>query len=240
MNWFYVCRSLFAEFVCSSSRMTFSYVFFWGVNRLLVRKVLYLPSKIKEVVLFARVVHSYLRFTFFFLSFRKRLVQHCGLHPILSYVRLPYTRFRDKKVSSISFIGFWTYWNRVKNQTLPYSQRSAWMFSTADYYILIGQYIMSIFDFIFGKKKGTFSNQQPVQGRCSTLPVSSNPLNNSRAASSCLEPFTFKSNQHQRYENGFPVLGVQECLRTLSVEKNINGCSGYQLKNGGRLYRSYD
>lgn len=106
------------------------------------------------------------------------------------------------------------------------------MFSTADYYILIGQYIMSIFDFIFGKKKGTFSNQQPVQGRCSTLPVSSNPLNNSRAASSCLEPFTFKSNQHQRYENGFPVLGVQECLRTLSVEKNINGCSGYQLKNG--------
>ena len=29
-----------------------------------------------------------------------------------------------------------------------------------------------------------------------------------------------------------PVMGLQQCLRTVSVEKNINGCSGYDIKPG--------
>lgn len=44
-----------------------------------------------------------------------------------------------------------------------------------------------------------------------------------------MQPFTFKSNCHQRYENGIPVMGLQECIRTISVVKNTNGCPGYKL-----------
>ena len=29
-----------------------------------------------------------------------------------------------------------------------------------------------------------------------------------------------------------PVMGLQQCLRTVSVEKNINGSSGYDIKPG--------
>lgn len=45
-------------------------------------------------------------------------------------------------------------------------------------------------------------------------------------------PFVFQSSSHQRYENNVPVLGLQKCLRTISVEKNINGCRGYRLSPG--------
>lgn len=45
-------------------------------------------------------------------------------------------------------------------------------------------------------------------------------------------PFVFKSTCHQRYENIIPVRGLQQCLRTVSVEKNINGCSGYKINPG--------
>lgn len=44
-----------------------------------------------------------------------------------------------------------------------------------------------------------------------------------------IEPFVYESNIHQRYENGDPVRDLQECLRTISVEKNTNGCPGYKL-----------
>jgi len=47
-----------------------------------------------------------------------------------------------------------------------------------------------------------------------------------------ITPFTFRSNQHQRYENGIPVMGEQNCLRSISVEKNVSGCDGYILRNG--------
>lgn len=47
-----------------------------------------------------------------------------------------------------------------------------------------------------------------------------------------IEPFVYESNIHQRYENGDPVRGLQECLRTISVEKNTNGCPGYKLEPG--------
>ena len=50
--------------------------------------------------------------------------------------------------------------------------------------------------------------------------------------SSTMEPFTFKSNCYQRFENGTPVMGLQECGRTISVVKNTNGCQGYQFDPG--------
>lgn len=47
-----------------------------------------------------------------------------------------------------------------------------------------------------------------------------------------LSNFDFNSNCHQRYENDNPVMGLQICPRFIKIRKNINGCSGYQLKNG--------
>lgn len=47
-----------------------------------------------------------------------------------------------------------------------------------------------------------------------------------RARMMTIEPFVFKSNCHQRYEGAYPKMGLQECLRTVSVVKNTNGCSG--------------
>lgn len=56
-----------------------------------------------------------------------------------------------------------------------------------------------------------------------------------------IQPFTFKSNCHQRYENGQPVMGLQECLRTVSVMKNTNGCPGYKLAPGiGYIVKIYN
>ena len=46
------------------------------------------------------------------------------------------------------------------------------------------------------------------------------------------KPFTFYSDRHQRYENGKPVYGLQQCGRTFTVEKNLNGCDGYIIEPG--------
>lgn len=54
-------------------------------------------------------------------------------------------------------------------------------------------------------------------------------------------PFTFKSTYHQRYENGTPKMGLQKCLRTVTVEKNTNGCRGYKLEPGiGYIVKIYN
>ncbi len=47
-----------------------------------------------------------------------------------------------------------------------------------------------------------------------------------------LSNFDFNSNCHQRYEGGNAVMGLQVCPRYLKIRKNVNGCSGYQLKPG--------
>ena len=52
------------------------------------------------------------------------------------------------------------------------------------------------------------------------------------SSSGTFTPFTFTSNQHLRYENGSPVHGLQNCIRTVSVEVNKNGCNGYKLEPG--------
>lgn len=62
-----------------------------------------------------------------------------------------------------------------------------------------------------------------------------------KEAASSIEPFTFKSNCHQRYENDSPVKGLQECGRTVKVEKNTSGCHGYKLQPGlGYIVKIYN
>ncbi|MFI3297879.1 MAG: hypothetical protein R3Y59_09720 [bacterium] len=54
-------------------------------------------------------------------------------------------------------------------------------------------------------------------------------------------PFVFKSNQHQRYEQGNTVGDEQNCIRTVTVEKNTNGCKGYNLEAGrGYIIKIYN
>ncbi|MBO7566880.1 MAG: hypothetical protein J6T60_07280 [Bacteroidales bacterium] len=47
-----------------------------------------------------------------------------------------------------------------------------------------------------------------------------------------LSNFSFQSDCHQRYENGVPVMGLQECSRLIEIKRNINGCRGYMLDEG--------
>ncbi len=78
---------------------------------------------------------------------------------------------------------------------------------------------MGSFDFLFGKKD-TVANKH---------------------SEATIEPFVFKSNSHQRYENGNPVMGLQHCIRTICVEKNTHGCSGYKLAPGiGYIVKIYN
>lgn len=53
-----------------------------------------------------------------------------------------------------------------------------------------------------------------------------------RKAAVELEPFVFRSEMHQRYQNEMPIMGLQHVGRTLILDKNINGCDGYQIEPG--------
>lgn len=96
---------------------------------------------------------------------------------------------------------------------------------------------MGLFDFLFGKKTarkdevpGKIHNFVDGQVSCSAV-----------ADSKTIVPFSFKSNCHQRYENGHSQKDLQKCIRTISVEKNINGCSGYRIKPGyGYIVKIYN
>lgn len=50
--------------------------------------------------------------------------------------------------------------------------------------------------------------------------------------SNSFQPFTFESNCHQRHEFNHPAKGLQQCIRTISVRKNTDGCPGYILEPG--------
>lgn len=95
---------------------------------------------------------------------------------------------------------------------------------------------MGLLDFIFGKKKDAKTSVPQSKPAAKPQPTASRPVTTTSSAPKTAElsiaPFVFESNQHQRYENGNPVQGLQECPRTIKIEKNVNGCSGYQLKNG--------
>ena len=94
---------------------------------------------------------------------------------------------------------------------------------------------MRLLDFIFGKRKDAKTSVPQSKPAAKQQPTASRPATTTSSAPKTAElsiaPFVFESNQHQRYENGNPVQGLQECPRIIKVEKNVNGCSGYQLKN---------
>lgn len=47
-----------------------------------------------------------------------------------------------------------------------------------------------------------------------------------------VQPFTFYSDYHQRFESNLPVHGLQKCIRTINLVKNTKGCPGYRLEPG--------
>lgn len=101
-------------------------------------------------------------------------------------------------------------------------------------------YDMRVLDFFNNKKKENTRQeqlrlQQEEKRRAEVL----NRLEGQRKLAeqqkreeSFLSNFNFDSTCHQRYENNQPVRKLQVCLRYIKIRKNINGCSGYQLKAG--------
>lgn len=102
---------------------------------------------------------------------------------------------------------------------------------------------MGIFDFLFGNKTKQEQErlererqdrlQREINERIAKEREARLAENRRREAElKSMIPFVFKSNCHQRFENSSPVMGLQECIRTISVEKNTNGCRGYKLQPG--------
>lgn len=95
---------------------------------------------------------------------------------------------------------------------------------------------MGLLDFLFGRstqqsdlKTNTKSDDNRVKEQ------------KAQKSDNTIEPFVFKSNCHQRYENNQPVMGLQKCIRTVSVVKNTNGCQGYRLNPGiGYIVKIYN
>ena len=119
---------------------------------------------------------------------------------------------------------------------------------------------MGLFDFIFGNKKKEEQERLERERQAELQRKENERIAREREArlaenrrreeerkraerelAESLQPFTFKSNRHQRYENNTPVQGLQECLRTVSVVKNTNGCPGYKLEPGiGYIVKIYN
>lgn len=89
---------------------------------------------------------------------------------------------------------------------------------------------MGFLDFIFkrGKEEPKRTQPQPSPFRPQPAPAAKPKA----PAEPTIEPFVFKSNCHQRYNHGAEEMGLQLCTRTVSIEKNVNGCRGYKLKPG--------
>ena len=101
---------------------------------------------------------------------------------------------------------------------------------------------MGLFDFLFGKERKESSEKFKTQ----TIVGENEQSNKVKEKVECkdlssIKPFVFESNIHQRYENGEPKMGLQKCLRTIRVEKNIDGCPGYKLDPGvGYIVKIYN
>ena len=93
---------------------------------------------------------------------------------------------------------------------------------------------MGFLDFLFGKR----DEEKTSHVKSNSSPQRPQPTNASASMSEqpklshTMEPFVFNSDCHQRYEHGSEVMGLQECGRTVRVEKNTHGCSGYKLQPG--------
>lgn len=98
---------------------------------------------------------------------------------------------------------------------------------------------MGFLDFLLGKKKdeqtkaNSYNSSKSAQNPSTPKPEQrkTQPAAPKQSVP-IIEPFVFKSDCHQRFENGSEVMGLQQCIRTVSVEKNINGCRGYKLNPG--------
>lgn len=99
---------------------------------------------------------------------------------------------------------------------------------------------MGFLDIIFGKKKNEPEKISVPRSTSTQSLTKSTPFktddpkieSKKEMVSTVMEPFVFISDCHQRYENGTAVMGLQQCVRTVSVEKNTNGCRGYKLNPG--------
>lgn len=97
---------------------------------------------------------------------------------------------------------------------------------------------MGLLDFLFGRNSQSSTSPKNVSINEGGI---KEQKGNKQNGAIIVEPFVFKSNCHQRYENGNPVMGLQECGRTVSVIKNINGCKGYRLAPGvGYIVKIYN
>ena len=62
-----------------------------------------------------------------------------------------------------------------------------------------------------------------------------------KVGNQALEEITFVSTRHQRYESEIPVMGIQNCIRIISVLKNTDGCEGYMTNPGdGYIVRIFN
>lgn len=99
---------------------------------------------------------------------------------------------------------------------------------------------MGLFDFFNNKKKEKAQQeqlcfQQEVQRRIEEQHRKEEQCKRQeqkKYEEAFLANFNFDSTCHQRYESSQPVKGLQVCPRYINIRKNINGCSGYQLKAG--------
>lgn len=93
---------------------------------------------------------------------------------------------------------------------------------------------MGFLDFIFGKKTSKIYSASETEQNQSlqASKVHDHEYQNSSTSIPPVNPFVFRSDCHQRYENGTEVMGLQECIRTVRLEKNTNGCRGYKLNPG--------
>lgn len=97
---------------------------------------------------------------------------------------------------------------------------------------------MGFLDFLFGKNKDEQTKTGSSIYQSAQKPATPKPTQSQAkpatpmSSAPTLEPFVFKSDCHQRFENGSEVRGLQQCIRTVSVEKNTNGCRGYKLTPG--------
>ncbi len=110
---------------------------------------------------------------------------------------------------------------------------------------------MGLFDFLFSKKKerkareeaerqGQLRQARMEQEKRRRAAEEERRKRNAEAENqkmrmeqqNSIKPFVFKSTQHQRYQNGAEVGDLQHCVRTLTVDKNVNGCKGYRITPG--------
>ena len=80
---------------------------------------------------------------------------------------------------------------------------------------------------MFTKIFGESSTPKPQQEQ-RTSATTGAPSENKIA----FQPFSFHSDCHQRYNNDVPEGSLQVCGHSIKVEKNTNGCSGYNLIPG--------